>query len=147
MNELPHAGSGLDDAMRRKINNAVAAGNLASASNPTRRNELIEHFRQRQGWRPSYRHKSVTGYFSNWDVEWFYHLPFPFASVRWFDIGLTETGPSQGRLPAGNTIDHSDEISAVVARIGFEFEVRADVLRIWGYLPKILRGLPTSMIG
>ncbi|MFJ4246586.1 hypothetical protein [Pseudomonas sp. NPDC089741] len=27
-------------------------------------------------------------------------------------------------------------MSKVVTHIGFEFEVRADILRIWGYLPK-----------
>ncbi|WP_350318949.1 DUF6678 family protein [Pseudomonas sp. efr-133-R2A-59] len=103
---------------------------------------MINHFRQLQGWRPSYRFKSVTGYISGWDVEWFYHLPFPFASVEWFDIGLWEATPSKGRLLARTTIDHTDEISKVVAHIGFEFDVRADVLRIWGYIPKSYEDFP-----
>ncbi|MFV3330934.1 DUF6678 family protein [Pseudomonas sp. NY15437] len=136
MNELPGAGAGHDDATRKKIHAAVIARNLASASNNTKWNELIDHFRERQGWRPSYRFKSVTGYVSGWDVEWIYHLPFPFASVEWFDIGLSEVAPSGGRLLPPTTVDHTDEISEVIARIGFEFEVRADVLRVWGYLPK-----------
>ncbi len=77
MNELPGASAGHDDATRKKIHIAVAARNLASASNNTKWNELINHFRQRQGWRSSYRSKSVTGNISGWDVEWFYHLTCP----------------------------------------------------------------------
>ncbi|MGO4320433.1 hypothetical protein QMK47_13575 [Pseudomonas sp. P9_35] len=142
MSELPRSGAGHDDATRKKIHAAVATRNLASASNNTKWDELINHFRQRQGWRPSYRSKSVTGYVSEWDVEWFYHLPFPFASVEWFDIGLSEAAPSKGRLLARTTIDHTEEISKVVAQIGFEFEVRADVLRIWGYFPKSYEDFP-----
>ncbi|WP_053146880.1 DUF6678 family protein [Pseudomonas sp. P97.38] len=144
MNELPTAGVGHDEAMRKKINAAVAARNLASAANNTKWDELISHFRQREGWCPSWRHKSVSGYISGWDVEWFYHLPFPFACVEWFDIGLTQEGPFRGRLLAPTTIDHTDELSAVVARIGFEFEVRGDVLRIWGYLPKCYEDFPAA---
>lgn len=144
MNELPGASAGHDDATRKKIHIAVAARNLASASNNTKWNELINHFRQRQGWRPSYRSKSVTGNISGWDVEWFYHLPFPFESVEWFDIGLLELAPANGRLLAQTTIDHADEISDVVAQIGFEFEVRADVLRVWGYLPKSYEDFPPT---
>ncbi|MEG1039196.1 MAG: hypothetical protein RSE94_04680 [Pseudomonas sp.] len=142
MSELPGANAGHDDVTRRKIRAAVAARNLASAANNTKWDELIGHFRQLQGWRPSYRYKLVMGHISGWDTEWFYHLPFPFASVEWFDIGLTELAPSQGRLLARAVIDHSDDIAQVVARIGFESEVRADVLRIWGYLPKSFEDFP-----
>ncbi|WP_017902112.1 DUF6678 family protein [Pseudomonas asplenii] len=142
MSELPGAGAGHDAATRKKIQAAVAARNLASAANNTRWDELISHFRALEGWCPSYRHKSVSGYISGWDVEWFYHLPFPFACVEWFDIGLLEAVPSEGILLARKFIDHTDEISRLVARIGFEFEVRADVLRIWGYLPKSYEDFP-----
>lgn len=82
MSELPRSGAGHDDATRKKIHAAVAARNLASASNNTKWDELINHFRQLQGWRPSYRSKSVTGYVSEWDVEW-------------FDIGLSQAVPSK----------------------------------------------------
>ncbi|MGY4495287.1 DUF6678 family protein [Pseudomonas sp. TE3610] len=142
MRQLPGADAGHDDATRKKIHAAVTARNLASAANNTRWNELIDHFRDCDGWTPSFRFKSVTGYRSGWDVEWFYHLPFPFASVEWFDIGLHEAVPPQGLLLPRTTIDHTDEISSRVARIGFEFEVHGDVLRIWGYLPKCYDALP-----
>lgn len=138
MDELPTAGAGHNDAMRTKIDAAVAARNLARASNNTRWNELINHFRHLEGWRPSYRFKCVYGHISGWSTEWFYHLPFPFASVEWFDLGLKTR--AQGRLLAA--VDHADEIVKVVENIGFEFEVRDDVLRIWGYLPKSYEDFP-----
>ena len=144
MDKLPHAGISHNDATRKKIGTAIAARNLARASNNTRWDELISYFRNQTGWQPSYRSKSVTGQISNWDVEWFYHLPFPFASVEWFDIGLIQVIPAEGRLLQPTAIDHTEEISKVVNAIGFEFEVRGDVLRIWGYLPKSYEDFPLA---
>ena len=144
MHELPTAGIGLDDAIRKKINAAVSTRNLARAANNTKWDELIKHFRSRQDWRPSYRYKAVTGFISRWDVEWLYHLPFPFALVEWFDIGLKELEPSKGLLLARTYIDHTEEIADVVRKIGLEFEVREDVLRIWGYLPKSYDDFPPA---
>ncbi|WP_282396835.1 DUF6678 family protein [Pseudomonas sp. PS01298] len=144
MTELPMADARQDDKNRKIIHATVAARNLAGAANNTKWNELISHFRQRPGWRPSYRSKSIKGPLSDWDVEWFYHLPFPFAYVEWFDIGLWELAPSLGVLLPQTYIDHTEEISTVVARIGFEFEVQADVLRIWGYLPKSYEDFPPA---
>jgi hypothetical protein len=144
MDELPHAGVAQDNATRKKIDAAVSVRNLARASNNTRWDELISYFRNQTGWRPSYRSKSVTGYISGWEVEWFYHLPFPFASVEWFDIGLYEGLPAEGRLLKPRVIDHTEEISNVVQAIGFEFDVRYDVLRIWGYLPRSYEDFPPA---
>lgn len=93
MTELPMADARQNDKSRKIIHATVAARNLAGAANNTKWNELISHFRQRPGWRPSYRSKSIKGPRSDWDVEWFYHPPFPFAYVEWFDIGLWELRP------------------------------------------------------
>ncbi|OPB01039.1 hypothetical protein BFW87_01180 [Pseudomonas fluorescens] len=144
MSELPRADARQNDTNRKKIKAVVSKQNLASAANNTKWNELIDYFRQRSGWHPSYRSKSITGHISDWDVEWFYHLPFPFAYVEWFDIGLWQAAPSKGALLPQTFIDHTEEISGVVAQIGFEFEVRADVLRIWGYLPKSYEDFPPA---
>jgi hypothetical protein len=144
MDKLPHAGIAHNDATRKRIDVAVSARNLARAANNTRWNELIKFFHNQTEWRPSYRSKLVTDYISGWDVEWFYHLPFPFASVEWFDIGLYEGVPAEGRLLKSRVIDHTEEISNVVQGIGFEFEVCGDVLRIWGYLPKSYEDFPTA---
>ncbi|XLZ71015.1 DUF6678 family protein [Massilia sp. SR12] len=89
-----------------------------------------------------YRSKSVTGFVSDWDVEWFYHLPFPFEFVEWFDIGLFEEGPFVGMLLPRIPIDHSREILPVLEKIGFDFEQRGDVVRIWGYLPRSYEDFP-----
>ncbi|WP_288380800.1 DUF6678 family protein [uncultured Massilia sp.] len=139
MDQLPTASAGYNDATRKKINAIVAKRNLSRASNNTRWNELINHFRHSQERRPFYRFKTLDDdRISGWDSEWFYHLPFPFSTVEWFDIGLkTKAG---GRLLA--PVDNTDEISRAVQNIGFEFEVRADVLRIWGYLPKSYEDFP-----
>lgn len=142
MNDLPMADAQSDDRVRRQVRAAVSARNLASASNDTRWNELISHFRGLQGWRPSYRSKSVNGFVSGWDVEWFYHLPFPFEAVEWFDIGLFEEGPFVGMLLPRVPIDHSSEILHVLEQIGFDFEQRGDVVRIWGYLPRSYEDFP-----
>lgn len=142
MNSLPMADARYDDEIRSAIRSAVTSRNLARSSNNTRWNELITYFRQRDGWRPSYRSKTVAGHISGWDVEWFYHLPFPFASVEWFDIGLSEILPSKGRLLPRETIDHTNEISDVLRTIGFEFEICGDVARVWGYLPKSREDFP-----
>ena len=144
MDELPSAGTGYNDATRKKIDAVVAERNLARASNNSRWDELINHFRHINGWRPSYRFKSVTGHISGWDVEWFYHLPFPFASVEWLDIGLWEESAAKERLLVPTKIDHTVEISRIVQEIGFEFDVKSDVLRIWGYVPKSYEDFPPA---
>jgi hypothetical protein len=100
-----------------------------------------KHVRSLEGWQPSYRSKWVNGHVSGWDTEWYYHLPFPFVGVEWFDIGLHEHVRS-GRLIAPAIIDHSEEITSVLAKIGFDFEVRDDVARIWGYFPKSYEDFP-----
>lgn len=142
LNDLPMADARSDDRTRKQIRAAVSARNLASASNNTRWNELISHFRSLDGWRPSYRSKSVTGFVSDWDAEWFCHLPFPFESVEWFDIGLYEEGPFVGRLLPRIPIDHSGEVLPVLERIGFDFEKREDIVRIWGYLLRAYEDFP-----
>lgn len=106
MSELPRAGAGHDDATRNKINAAVAARNLASASNNTKWDELINHFRELQGWRPSYRSKCVTGYVSEWDVEWFYHLPFTVSICVRRMVRHWLVGSSPLKRTAACTYDH-----------------------------------------
>jgi hypothetical protein len=138
----PMADAGNDAAFRAKCQAVIARRNLARASNDTRWNALITHMRQREGWQPSYRSKSIFGDISGWDVEWFAHLPFPFASVEWFDIGLHELLPRKGMLLPEEVADHTGDITSVLRTIGFEFEVAGDVVRIWGYWPKCRDDFP-----
>ncbi len=118
---------------RRKFSGALA--------NDTMWNELLQYVRGLEGWRPSYRSKWVNGHVSGWDTEWCYHLPFPFVGVEWFDIGLHEHVRS-GQLNSSITIDHSQAFVSVLEKIGFDFEIKDDVARIWGYFPKSYDDFP-----
>lgn len=137
LSELPMA-----DAVPRGMNKAKivsqARKKFAGAlANDTKWNELISFVRGLSEWQPSYRFKWVNGHISRWDVEWFYHLPFPFAGVEWIDMGLHE------RASIGHeTVDHSTLILSKLAEIGFEFEARGDVARVWGYAPKSYEDFP-----
>ncbi|MBN3724929.1 hypothetical protein G3N92_12115 [Burkholderia sp. Ac-20379] len=111
-----------------------------SLANNTKWNELIAYMRGKDGWRPSYRSKWVTGHISDWDAEWLYHLPLPFVGVAWLDIGLHEPGETR----YAPRLDHTESISRKLAEIGFEFEVRGDVARIWGYAPKCYEDFPPA---
>ncbi|WP_321808574.1 DUF6678 family protein [Burkholderia sp. BCC1993] len=110
-----------------------------SLANDTKWNELITFVRDLSGWRPSYRSKWVNGHVTDWDVEWFYHLPFPFVGVEWFDIGLNAQASATHQAA-----DQSARVLGKLAEIGFEFEARCEVVRIWGYGPKSYEDFPTA---
>ena len=92
--------------------------------------------RSHEVWRPSYRFKCVDGRPSSWDLEWFYHLPFPFISVEWFDVGFLQERyqlPHHDRL-----LDHSPWIEELLQRIGLDYQKGSKMIRIFGYSPKSL---------
>lgn len=120
---------------RKKFSGALA--------NDTKWNALIEFVRSMEDWKPSYRSKWVNGHVSGWDTEWCYHLPFPFVGVEWFDLGLHQQ-VRVGHLLAPRIIDHSTQIVGALERMGFDFEVRDDVARIWGYFPKSYEDFPPA---
>lgn len=126
-----------------KIRKQVRIRSLAGASNNSKWNELIAFIREQSDWHPTYRSKSVFGEISDWDVEWFYHLPFPFVGVEWLDIGLKQF-IHVGKLLPPKIIDHSSILFGKLQEIGFEFETSNDVVRIWGYLPKNYDDFPPS---
>jgi hypothetical protein len=142
MHNLPLAGTGTPDNIN-KLKRVVQTRGLVGAANDTKWNELIAFARGLEGWRPSYRTKWIDGHISGWDAEWFYHLPLPFIGVEWLDISLIEQ-VHRGKLVAPEVIDHSTEILAVIKKIGFESEVRREIVRIWGYLPKTFEDFPPS---
>ena len=134
---------GMTQEYKEKINALIRSRGLAGAANDTKWNELVTFFRELDGWTPGYRAKSVNGLISDWDVEWFCHLPFPFVSVEWFDINLLEVISVGQRVPS-RVIDHSEAILTKLKAIGFEFEARAGTVRIWGYLPKCYEDFPPA---
>ena len=96
---------------------------------------LLDAIRQRDGWRPSYRYKCVDGPPSNWDTEWWHHLPFPMMSVEWFDICYFQE-IRRGALIDQDVVNNSDWILKTLHDASFCFDVVGDVIRIHGYLPK-----------
>lgn len=80
-------------------------------------------------WVPKFRYNCIdTEYISNWDGEWWHHLPFPLISVRWLEIEYFEKNTE--------LIDHSLEIKNLLVSIGFEFKQGKKAFRIFGYSPK-----------
>jgi len=78
----------------------------------------------------------IDGPPSEWDVEWFYHLPFPMLSVEWFDVCHFQEIPVH-RLPVRTeTIDHSDWIEELLLGIGLDFRKGTNIIRIFGYSPR-----------
>ena len=112
-------GMNIDD-----VKKVILQNNLVGLANNTKWDELINSIRSKGEWRPSHRSKWVNGYISNWDIEWFYHLPFPFIGVLWLDISLKSNSES------------TQWIVELVKSIGFEYAINSDIIRIYGYGPK-----------
>jgi hypothetical protein len=136
---VPRSGAGSALA-KEKIRRLIEERQLVGAANDSKWGELLDAMRSREGWRPSYRFKCVDGPASEWDVEWWYHVPLPMLSVEWLDVGLVQE-TRRGALIAPALTDHRDWILALLARIGFCYEVAGDIVRIFGYLPKSYEGL------
>ena len=140
--ELPSAGTGTIEG-KEKLRELAVSRNLISAANNTKWDELITYFRNLEDWRPSYRYKHIGGYVSGWDCEWFYHLPFPLICVEWMEIGMHQYMTNNKYAP-NKIIDHSQIISDVIRKIGFEYDIKCDIIRLWGYLPKYEWDLPSD---
>jgi hypothetical protein len=108
----------------KDIEKEIEKRNLVGLANNSKWNKLISEIRIHDDWRPSYRSKWVNGHVSGWDVEWFYHLPFPFLGVMWFDISLKSNGESVNWI-----ID-------LIKKIGFDYEINNEIVRIYGYGPR-----------
>ena len=146
---LPSAKSARSPKDREQIRAAIQRLGLTGLANDTKWDELISEIRTWDGWRPSFRASAVeNGYVSNWDAEWFYHLPFPMIGVRWMDISCTQRiSPSGGqyspdalRLP--RIVSHQDRVTKLLESIGLVFRVYGDVVRVFGYAPLDQSDLP-----
>ena len=132
----PQSNVGTDDEKER-IRSVISERGLVGAANDMKWGRLLDAMRQRAGWRPSYRYKCVDGPPSGWDVEWWYHLPFPMMSVEWFDIGCHQI-VHRGMLIDPQVVDHTDWILKILQDAKFCYDVYGDIVRIFGYLPKSL---------
>jgi hypothetical protein len=123
------------EAEKSKIRAVISQRRLTGCANDVKWGKLLDAMRHREDWTPSYRYKCVDGLPSQWDAEWWYHLPFPMMSVEWFDIATRQT-LSKGHLFAAQEVDHSDWIIQILNDATFCYDVIEDVIRIFGYLPK-----------
>jgi hypothetical protein len=138
---LPTSKSVRSPKEREFVRRIVKERGLCGLANDTKWDEFISAMRMRTDWRPSYRYKcvgAISGYISAWDVEWFYHLPFPFISVEWMDVGfLQET--IEHRLPRRISVtDYSAWLTGLLDQIGLEYTKGENMIRIFGYSPKDL---------
>ncbi len=123
-----------------KFKNLVSSLNLIGLANNTKWNELISNMRKFEinGWKPKFRFNCIdTKYISPWDGEWYHHLPYPFISVRWFEISFLEKSLNCSHLGKEH-IDHSAKIEVILKRIGFEFQKGQEAFRVFGYAPRDL---------
>jgi hypothetical protein len=134
---LPTARSARDPAERDRLKRLIAREGLVGLANDTKWDELISAMRCREGWRPSYRFRCVDGPVSGWDVEWYYHLPFPMISVLWLDLAFVQPVPTP-RLLEPRTVDHSPWMVDLLRRIGLDFRAGEKMIRVFGYSPREL---------
>jgi hypothetical protein len=135
---LPTAKRATSPDERRKVQRVIAERGLCGLANDTKWDEFISEMRSRKDWIPSYRFKCVDGKPSSWDVEWSYHLPFPFISVEWFDIGILQESREHRLPPRIQVTDHSHWIEELLRRVGLEYQKVSKMIRIFGYSPKDL---------
>ncbi|WP_390623673.1 DUF6678 family protein [Telmatocola sphagniphila] len=121
---------------REKLRRIISERGLIGLANDTKWDEFINAIRSRTDWRPSYRFKCIDGPISDWDVGWFYHLPFPFLSVEWFDIGYLQKLRVHRLPPQEKIIDHSEWLIPLLEQVGMDYHVGADLIRIFGYSPR-----------
>jgi hypothetical protein len=135
-NSFPSAKSAQSPKEREKLRRVVERRGLCGLANNTKWDEFVSGMRARQDWRPSYRFKCIDGPASGWDVEWFYHLPFPLMSVEWMDVAYVQE-TLERRLPARiHRTDHSPWLEELLRRTGLEYQKGSTMIRIFGYSPR-----------
>lgn len=125
-----------------KLRRLATQKGLSGLANDSKWNELLHTMRNKQNlkWAPSFRFQCIdSDHISAWERDWWYHLPFPFISVLWFEILYTEKTHLTNPLPI-KVIDHSSNLETLLRNIGFEFERGSEALRIFGYAPRTYEG-------
>ena len=136
--DLPTAKSARSPDEREKLQRLVAQRGLSGLANDTKWDEFITAIRVRADWRPSYRCKCIDGLPSDWDVEWFYHLPFPLVSVEWMDVAHLQKVCEHRLPPRVTVIDHSEWLVPLLRQVGLDYCVGATMIRVFGYSPRSL---------
>ena len=133
---LPTAKSSRRVDEREKLQKIVARRGLCGLANDTKWDEFIGALRARTEWRPSYRYRGIDGPISGWDVEWFHHLPFPMLSVEWLDIAHRQEVREHRLPPRITVIDHSEWIVPLLEKVGLDYRVGKEMIRVFGYSPR-----------
>jgi hypothetical protein len=121
---------------RERLRRLVTERGLCGLANDTKWNEFISAMRARESWRPSFRWKGIAGSPTEWDVEWFYHLPFPFIAVEWFDVAYLQETKEHRLPPRIHITDHSAWIEAILKSAGLDYDKGKSIIRVFGYSPK-----------
>lgn len=135
---LPTAKSARSPDEHRKLQRIIAERGLCGLANDTKWDEFISTMRAHESWRPSYRYKCIDGTPSSWDVEWFYHLPFPLLSVEWLDVAFLQETREHRLPPLVHVTDHSPWLEELLQRVGLEYQKGSTMIRIFAYSPKSL---------
>ena len=136
----PSAKSALRPENREKIREWIARRGLCGLANDTKWDEFLAEMRPlaegRRPWRHCYRFKTVFGFRSEWDCEWFYHLPFPFLGVEWFDVAFLQETHEHRLPPRVHMTDHSPFLEDLLKRVGLDYRKGETMVRIFGYSPR-----------
>lgn len=135
---LPTAKSVRSPDERSKLKLVITERGLCGLANDTKWDEFISGMRARENWRPSYRYKCIDAPPSSWDVEWFYHLPFPLMSVEWLDVAFLQETREHRMPPRIHVTDHSPWLEELLRSVGLEYQKGNTMIRIFGYSPKCL---------
>jgi len=133
---LPNAKSARSPDEREKLRRIVSQRGLCGLANDTTWDQFITAMRARSDWRPSYRCKCIDGPPSDWDAEWFYHLPFPMLSVEWLDLFCLQEIRVHRLPPQVDVIDHAAWIEELVRGVGLDYRKGEKMIRIFGYSPR-----------
>ena len=138
---VPDARSVPEGASRDRIRRIVRERQLVGLANDTKWTELLTRMRQHDGGRPPFRCKCIdSSQVTRWDSEWIYHPPMPLLVIEWLDVRLVRV-ERVGRLVPDRVVERFPWVVPALVRIGFDMEVRSDVVRIFGYAPRDLTGL------
>lgn len=132
---LPTAKNSPSPTDREKLRRVIQQRELCGLANDTKWNELVTAIRTREDWRPRYRYKCIDGPLSDWDAEWFHHLPFPLISVEWLDLEFIQE-TRRGRLIPPATMDHSPWMEQLLRRAGLDYRKGNTMIRVFGYSPR-----------
>lgn len=137
----PHSATTGTPEQRERWRSIVERRQLGELANDTKWDEFLNAMRELPEWRPKFRFRCIDeskGESCEWDREWYYHLPFPLMSLEWIDL-FTQEEVIEHRLPRRITIvDHTNELTAFLDRIGLDYRVGEQMIRVFGYSPRSL---------